>query len=125
MAKLTFWWSAFFSYENRFFVPIALGAAVLLAAIVTILSVRSGRGKRAFKAVWYGFGAFSVLLIIVAQINIGDFFRKPDYIVSAYTLTGIVSAFICAAMLIIVHVIKPAKGDQANEIAKMSIQDLK
>lgn len=118
------WWQVFFDLENRFFIPIIFGIAMLLTAIVTLLFIRNGRKKLPFGILWCCLGILNAVPIVFAQINAFEFFTYRLYLVGILTMTGIISVLVCAAMLFIIHIVKPKKNEQANEIEKMNIHDL-
>jgi len=116
--------SSLFPVGGILLIPVfALLIVMPIAAVITSILVYQGNRKKPFNVLWVLFSSVSLFLIVIAQINTG-IFNKPDFIVMAYTFTGIISLILSAAMLIVINVLKPKKTTRQNELKKMNIQDL-
>ena len=120
----SFQFSTLLPVSGIFLIPVfALLIIMPVAAVITSVLVYQGSRKKPFNVLWILFSVVSLFLIVIAQINSG-IFNKPDFIVIAYTFTGIISLILSAAMLIVINVLKPKKTTRQNELKKMNIQDL-
>ncbi len=123
MRKPNFIIDTFFSYDNRFAIPIVLGSILLLTAFITLLLVYKKQKNRFTCIPWYCLSIISVFLIAIS-IYAHLFFHEIILTVSILYITGIVSFLICVAMILIIHIAKSKKREEKSELEKMNIQDL-